>query len=391
MTKKKIGMIVYSNPDYYPPTVNAVYLLSEHFDIVLIGRNQETPHWQYPSNVSVHRLGEYTSVKERVQRSAKEKLWEYTDFVIQSRRLLKDVSLIYAYDTFAYIASYLSAIHIFKKIPLIYHSHEISDKLSPLSSLSGFLQRIERKLIHHATIVVFPDKDRAIFFQTITNLKKTPLIVPNFPLKSVFQLQLDWYSVIPNRWQSIIIFYRGTISNSSSMLEIITSTTLINKDSHIKFVGFMNKEAAKEIDDLINTLQISKNFSYLGTIPYNDLQMHTLSSTIGFALYKNTSFDRVACVTACNKIYEYAACGLPVIVSDFPNYREFLCNESWVRFANPEDPHAIADAIKDILCDFEDYQKTCSAARQAFEERFNYEIVFFPLLTEIKCLVNDNQ
>ncbi|MEY3222667.1 MAG: hypothetical protein RLZZ203_1523 [Cyanobacteriota bacterium] len=389
MTRQKIAMLVYANPDYYPPTINAVHLLSEHFDIVLIGRNQETPNWQYPSNVTVHRLGDYTSVREREQISSGAKIREYANFMFQAHQLLKDVSLIYAYDTFAYVAAYFSSLFITKKIPLIYHSHEISDRLSSLSSLSGWLQRAERKLIHHAAMIVFPDKDRATFFQKVTKIKQQPLIVPNFPLKSIFHLETDWYSVIPKRWESVTLFYRGTISDGSAMKEIITGATLIENNFCIKFVGFLNDDNHKEIDNLVNDLKISQLFCYLGKIPYIDLQLHTLSATVGFGMYKNKYFDRVACVTACNKIYEYAACALPVIVSDFPNYREFLGNESWVRFANPDDPQSIADAIKDILSDFENYQKMCLAARQAFEDKFNYETVFSPLLTRIKDLVGE--
>jgi glycosyltransferase involved in cell wall biosynthesis len=390
MPRKKIGILIYTNPDYYPATINGVQLLSEHFDVVLIGRNQEKPHWEYPSNVTVHRLGNYTSVKEREQKSAQAKLLEYIDFIVQARRILKDVSLIYSYDTFAYIAAYLCVLSTAKRTPLIHHNHETSDKLSPLSSLSGWLQRIERKLVDNATKIISPDKDRAAFFKSITKTKKEILVIPNFPLKSVFQLQSDWHSIIPNRWKCITLFYRGTISNASAMREIITSTTLIENNNCIKFVGFINDDDRQEIDDLVNELKISHLFSYLGTIPYKDLQMHTLSATVGFSLYKNTTFDRLACVTASQKLYEYAACGLPVIVSDFPNYREFLGNESWVHFANPDDPKAIADAIKDILSDFDDYQKMCLAARQAFEEKFNYETVFLPLIAEIKDLVNNN-
>ena len=89
MNRKKIGILVYSNPDYYPPTINAIHLLSEHFDIVLIGRNQETPHWEYPSNVTVHRLGDYTSVREREQISSGAKIREYANFIIQAHQLLK--------------------------------------------------------------------------------------------------------------------------------------------------------------------------------------------------------------------------------------------------------------------------------------------------------------
>jgi len=389
--RKKIGMLVYTNPDYYPATANAVHLLAENFDVILIGRNQEPSHWKYPSNVTVHRLGAYSSVREREQMSSIAKLWEYVNFIIQARYLLKDVSLIYAYDTFAYTSAYFCRLSLSKLVPLIYQNHEISEHLSPLSSLSGWLQRAERKLIHQATIIVFPDKDRATFFQQVTNIKEQPLIVPNFPLKSIFNFDLDWNSVISNRWESIVLFYRGTISDVSAMREIITSASLIEKKHYIKFVGFINDNIHQDLDDLVNNLKINHLFSYLGKLPYKDLQAHTLSATVGFALYKNTTFDRLACVTACQKIYEYAACGLPVIVSDFPNYREYLSSESWVRFANPEDPQSIAEAIKDILSDFENYKAMCLAARQAFEEKFNYEAVFSPLLSEINELVGQHQ
>jgi glycosyltransferase involved in cell wall biosynthesis len=387
MTKKKLGMIIYANPDYYPPTVNAVHLLSEHFDIILIGRNHETPHWQYPSNVSVHRLGKYSSRIEREQKSAKEKLLEYTNFVIQSRCLLKDVSLIYAYDTFAYIASYLSAIHIFKKTPLIYHSHEISDKLSSLSSLSGFLQRIERKLIHQATIIVFPDKDRAIVFQSITNIKQQPLLVPNFPRRSFFKMCLNWRNQISNRFAKPQVILQGGISQANSMTELINSLILGPECICIKFIGSINAPDLELMKYTMHQKGIGDRVSYFNPVPYNELQSHTWKASIGVCLYKKLELNCHTNVTATNKIYEYAACALPAIVSDFSNYREFLGNESWVRFANPDDPQSIANAIKDILSDFENYQKMCLAARKAFEEKFNYETVFTPLLNEIISLV----
>jgi glycosyltransferase involved in cell wall biosynthesis len=388
MNRQQVGILVYGNPDYYPPTVNAVNLLSEHFDIILICRNQSPPDCEYPTNVKVHRLGKYTSVREREKASANAKLWEYINYVAQSRHLLKDVSLIYAYDAFAYTAAYLCQIFLYKVTPLIYQSHEIGEHLSPLSSLSGWVQRAEKTWIHKAAITVFPDKDRAAFFQKVTQLKEAPLIVPNFPLKSFYSLPNNFNSIIPKRWKSITLFYRGTISDTSGMREIITSASLLKEDVQIKFVGFLNSAEEKQLKDCVNSVNLSSKFTYLGIIPYKDLQSLTFSATVGFALYKNTSFDRIACVTACNKIYEYAACGLPVIVSDFPNYRDYLFNESWVYFANPDDPHSIASALANILSDFEKYKAMCLAARQAFEEKFNYERVFSPLLFKITTLTS---
>jgi glycosyltransferase involved in cell wall biosynthesis len=390
MDKKKIGVVIYANPDYYPPTVNAMRLLSEQFNVVLIGRNHDPIDCEYPENVQVFRLGQYTSLVERMQASSKSKLWEYINFVVNVRHLLKDVSLIYTYDAFGYIAAYLARLLSFHKAPLIYQNHEISEYMEPLNSLTGWIQRAEKNLIHKANIVVFPDRERAILFQEQTHLTKQPVIVPNFPLNSHSILDKNWTSIIDVRWKSMTLFYRGWISDTSSMKEIIFATSLLVKlikNINIKFVGFIHDDLYKDLKSWVNQNNISSRFSYLGVLPYKDLQNPTLSSTIGFALYKNTSFDRVACASACNKIYEYAACGLPVIVSNFSTYRDYLSSESWVRFANPDDPHSIALAVWDILSDFERYKAMCLAARAAFEQKFNYESVFSPLLANIEKLV----
>jgi glycosyltransferase involved in cell wall biosynthesis len=393
MGKKKLGMILYFNPDYYPPTVNAAHLLSEHFDVVLIGRNYDLPDGEYPANVTVHRLGPYTSIQERMLASPLAKLREYLDFVAQARHLLEGVSLIYAYDAFGYTAARLCCLTLPYKTPLIYQNHEIEEHLSGLFSLSGWIQRAERAWINQANLVVFPDKARATFFQKVTGLKEAPTIVPNFPRKSFFTLSDDWVSVLPKRWESVTLFYRGSISETSAMREIVTAASLFKQDKQkvaVQFVGFLQNAERQALHNWVYRVKMSDSFSYLGVLPYEDLQTPTFQATVGFALYKSTSFDRVACASACNKIYEYAACGLPVIVSDFPTYREYLSGELWVRFADPEDPQSINAALQDILSDFEQYRVMCLAARQAFEQKFNYEFVFSPLLSTIKELVYDH-
>jgi glycosyltransferase involved in cell wall biosynthesis len=390
MRKKTIGMLVYSNPDYYPPTVNAVHLLSEHFDVVLIGRNQEPSHWEYPSNVTVHRLGQYSSMQERAQASARSKLWEYINFVAQARRLLKEVSLIYAYDSFAYTAACLYQIALSESVPLIYQSHEISEYLSPLTSLSGWIQRAERAWIHKAAVVVLPDKDRAAFFHKASKLKEQPVVVPNFPRKNFFSLSSNWESLIPKRFANSQVLLQGAISPENSMLDLIKSITLVSNSIKLKFIGAIRESHQNLMKKSVEEHNIIDRFNYFTPVPYAELPLHTLSASVGICLYKKISLNQQANVTASNKIYEYAACGLPVIVSDFPNYREYLSGEPWVRFADPDDPQSIASAIQDILSDFETYKKMCLAARKAFENKFNYESAFFPILSNIKNILDDN-
>lgn len=388
MAKKTIGIIIYNNPDYYPPTINAIHLLSEHFDIVLIGRNQERPFWEYPANVSVHRLGKYTSVREREQQSAVIKLWEYTNFLVQASHLLKNVSLIYAYDAFGYTAAYLSQFMGSSSIPLIYHNHDLCSQLVSLSTLSGWIQRGERHWIHQAHLVVFPSLERGLLFKQLTNFQGQLMIVPNYPRKSYFPVHQNFKNIIFQRFQKAQIFLQGTISVKNSLLELIKCLTFLDDSIELKLIGPIQEEEKYLMKDFALDNQVAHRTKYFMPVPYNELASHTWFATVGVCLYKKTDINHQTMGTASNKIYEYAACGLPVIVSDQPNYREHLAGESWVRFADPDDSYSIASAVQDILSDFTKYKAMCLASRRAFEDKYNYESAFLPVFAKIQDLVN---
>lgn len=384
--RKKIGVVIYTNPDYYPVTAHAVELLSNQFDIVLIGRNQEPSFWKYPDNVELFRVGKYSSVQDRKQLSSKEKIQEYFYFVEKTSRLLRDVSLIYAYDSFGYVAAYICRFFLNKDIPIVYQNHEISDKLPSLLSLSGWIERLERLWINNSQMVIFPDRDRANHFKNVITLEQEPVIVPNFPPKGLVDTVNDWDKLINERWQNPTYFYRGTISDVSAMTEIIKASVTFEHGA-IRFVGFLNDDQHQVLKEVLAGLDAVDRFKYLGKLPYQDLQAHTLNASLGFALYKSIDFNRTACVSACQKIYEYAACGLPAIVTDSPNYRNYLGDEEWVQFADPHNPQSIYEAMGHILKDYSSYRKMCLAAREAFEKRFNYESVFLPIITDFKELI----
>jgi glycosyltransferase involved in cell wall biosynthesis len=388
MGKKSIGILIYANPDHYPPTINAIHLLAQYFDVVLIGRNQNLPFWKYPANVIVHRLGKYTSVREREQQSAGNKIWEYINFVLQARLLLKDVSLIYAYDAFGYVAAYLSHLMQTRSIILIYHNHDLNGQLFPLSSLSGWVQKAERKWVHKANFVVFPSNERAFLFKKLTNFNGKLIIVPNFPRKTYFKENPNFKNIISERLQKLTILLQGTISIKNSLLELIDSLTYLDNSIELKLIGPLQEEEKHLMKDLAIRNKVADRVKYFLPVPYNELPSHTWGASIGVCLYKKTDINHQTMGTASNKIYEYAACGLPVIVSDQPDYRENLGGEIWVRFADPDNPESIASAVKDILNNLDKYKEMCLAARQAFEEKYNYESAFSSLLTQIKDLVN---
>ena len=56
--RKKIGIVIYANPDHYPPVMNAIVILAKEFDVEVFCRNQGAPQHLYPDSVKLFRFGE---------------------------------------------------------------------------------------------------------------------------------------------------------------------------------------------------------------------------------------------------------------------------------------------------------------------------------------------
>ena len=89
--KPRLLITIYANPDYYPPTVYAVRILSCYFEIHILCRNMGEPIQQWPSNVTIERFGDYGSAREKEAASAGAKLIEYVKFAARTRALIKQM------------------------------------------------------------------------------------------------------------------------------------------------------------------------------------------------------------------------------------------------------------------------------------------------------------
>jgi glycosyltransferase involved in cell wall biosynthesis len=67
------------------------------------------------------------------------------------------------------------------------------------------------------------------------------------------------------------------------------------------------------------------------------------------------------------------AMGLPVIMSDFPQWRALLDDIDCVVFVDPSKPEQIADAMRQLLADPERRARMGEVARQAVLDRFVWE------------------
>jgi glycosyltransferase involved in cell wall biosynthesis len=72
------------------------------------------------------------------------------------------------------------------------------------------------------------------------------------------------------------------------------------------------------------------------------------------------------------KLFEYMAAGIPVIASDFPLWRSIVMDAGCGLMVNPNDPGAIARAIKYLLTHDDEAAAMGQRGRLAVEERYNW-------------------
>src|SRR6185295_14053487 len=124
-----------------------------------------------------------------------------------------------------------------------------------------------------------------------------------------------------------------------------------------RLCGPSSEAFAREIRDLVAELGLGGRARYEGFLPsFEALNDETRRASVGVVLYHPVHTNWEHAGSATNKLYEYAACGLPVVVPDRPSFREFLAGEAWVEYADPRDPAAVAAAVQRHLADRARYE-----------------------------------
>jgi glycosyltransferase involved in cell wall biosynthesis len=377
---------VYANPDMYPPTINAMRTLNRTFDIRVVSRNTNESSAAWPAGVKIDRVGPPHSPREHEAASAFAKVRGLAHYLRHLRRAIAESKpgLIYAYDPLGFAAAMLVRP---SALPVVFHCHDLPaiDNL-PRGSLQNWLIRYALRRTRDAALVVFPEAHRAALWLESAGDDRAPLIVPNGAALDFFSPPRDWEVLAARRFNDRLALYMGWIGPDHGEFNAIRAISM-TASARLAMIGSAPPQLLPILEQTISDgNERVELHSWSG-----DERMRLLErSAVGLVLYKSTSFNWEFSASAVNKLFEYGAAGLPVVVPDRKSYREFLADEKWIAFADVDDPRSIAQAIEGILADREHYLAMSSAAREAHETRFNYETLFQPVEERLSALVACN-
>lgn len=189
----------------------------------------------------------------------------------------------------------------------------------------------------------------------------------NFPVKESFVAST---SVVRNKCQLICV---GQLSRPRGVFMLVEIMRLLKKYEGVELLllGRFDSESTKdEVQSLVADADLTERIHFLGQIPYRELKSYLLRATVGLVPLQPTSQYVKGIPT---KMFEYMACGLPIVASDLPLIRRFIAESECGILVNATDAHEHAEAILYLLDHPDEAQRMGENGRRAVEEKYNWE------------------
>jgi glycosyltransferase involved in cell wall biosynthesis len=388
--RPRLLVVMYGNPNFHPPTINAVRIMSERFEVKVVCRNEAGPTAEWPQAATIERVGEPVTAAETFGASAWRKLAWYRTFVRRIRAAITETgpALIYAYDPIGFAAAIAARGKLRAEIPVAFHCHDTPTLGRPqIASLQDWIFRYALHHTNEAAFTIFPSQYRAPLWLDRAGDPRAPMIVPNGAAREFYPSREDWSALAQRRWESKRVLYLGSMGPENGQPQALRALADLPDAVKLDVAGFGTAEFRRELSELAAELSLQDRVSISDWVPDTERDRRAEQAAVGLVLYRAVNPNWEHSGPSPNKLFQYGAWGLPVVVPDRKSFREFFADDQWVTYADPEDPASIARAIEFILAHRERYIALSLAARAAHETKYNYEHLFAPVLEKICALV----
>lgn len=367
---RRLVVAIYAHPEGYPPTLNALSKLAEVYgQIDLLYRPHLDERFRYPAPVRLHASGERMSESRQMSIPLPQRYALFARFCQDLRKLIRDnrPELVLVYDPLALLAASLIWPLLKTRPKLWYHNHDVLEptQLRPLS-LAWLASFAQRYMWPRLDIFSLPAKERERYFD-MGALRGRYFFLPNLPTLE----QIDRPLRSPRDRSKLRLIFQGRVSEGHGIEEIIAALPLQVGGRQVELIlaGWITTQFEARLRLLMAESGAERYVDLAGYRPYAQLHELTASCDVGIAVYRDTNIMNASVATASNKIYEYAASGLPILYLDTPHFRAHLSKLAW---ALPWDGTAqsLARSLEPIV---ERRDALSEAARQTCRESLHFE------------------
>lgn len=286
--------------------------------------------------------------------------------------------VIHANDLNALIPAYAASRKL--KCRLVYDSHEINtDNYTGKKNrlLRAYYHAMESRLVHKVDLMVSVSHAAADYFAREYHAEK-PMVITNCALAS------ENVSQPVEKNEGFEILNHGGFYAGRGYDLMVEAASLMKECPEIRLAlrgfGSIENQLHKRAEELNAT-----NVVFYPKVKVEELIPLSAGSMVGVAITEPICLNFKLSVS--NKLFEYAAAGLPVIMSDIPEHRYLNEKYNFGLIISENTPRALADAAMKLYRDEELYGNLAKNAKRMSQE-INWENEFGKLIAAEKAMLN---
>lgn len=295
------------------------------------------------------------------------------DAVVQAI-VTEQPDVIHANDLDALIPSYIAS----KKLGcrLIYDSHEICCETGYYDKYwlyDQMMKKIERHIVKRCDKMICVSHSAAGYFQELYQMEK-PVVITNCIL------QKNVLSEYPQKHEGFEVLNHGVLHESRGLEMMRDSCEAFRQYPEIRMAARGYGGIEKQLKEQVAREQLD-NFLFYPPVDPNMLIPEAARSHVGVAVTLPVCLNFKLSVS--NRLFEYAAAGLPVIMSDIPEHRNL--NEQY-HFGVIIEDNTLESFQKAVLRLYNDkaFYSQCSENARKLAMEISWEQQFAPLIEFIK-------
>jgi glycosyltransferase involved in cell wall biosynthesis len=368
----RVLYVQYTNPGAYPPIDHGAHLLAAAgFEVLLLGTD-------VLGDVLTVKAHPGIRVKLRPFRAAgPRQKWHYATFLVWSlaQAIRWRPDWIYASDPLS--SPIALVLHLVTGARVVYHEHD-----APAASTSPFMRGVllaRRRLARRAALCVLPNRQRADAFGRETG-RADAVIVWNCPVRA---------EVAPPRALDgqgrVRALYAGSIVPNRLPVTVVRALALLPDDVSLTVVGYEtagHPGYLASLQDAARSIGVADRLVSLGPLSREGLMRTCAAYDVGIALFPLATNDpnENTMVGASNKVFDYLAGGLAVLVADRPEWRRAVVDAGYGLECDPGSEASIAAAFRWWLDHRAERSAMGERGRQRILDDWNYERAFRPVL-----------
>jgi glycosyltransferase involved in cell wall biosynthesis len=380
MAYKRILYLQFTNPANYPPLEHSSRILAgQGWDVLFLGTaalRASDLQFRSCSQIQVKKMPLATGARQKIQYACFFVWALYWTFRWRPR-------WIYASDPLACPIVWLMQ-KLFG-VRVLYHEHDSPSLAQPQSAFMRAVVACRNKLAREAALCVLPQADRLRHFTETTNRAGPTVCVWNCPSRKEAQ-----HGAVAPKDMPLILYYHGSIGRSRLPPTVLIAAMRFRRAVRLRIAGYETVGSIGYVRELMSLAEkqgLSDIIDVLGTITLRrDMLRSALQSHVGLSLMPKEADDSNLryMVGASNKPFDYMACGLPLLVSNLPDWTSTFVAPGWALNCDPDDDGSIQDALQWFLDHPAERREMGRKGQAKIKSEWNYETMFSDVLMKLE-------